>query len=73
MAAKALCKARLKPLLKRGLKSSPLVEAEFAKLRTVVAYLDRDRYLAPDIEAVRLWALAADLPDVLLAMLPSRA
>ena len=59
--------------LKRGLKSSPLVEAEFAKLRTVVAYLDRDRYLAPDIEAVRLWALAADLPDVLLAMLPSRA
>ena len=59
--------------LKRGLKSSPLVEAEFAKLRTVVAYLDRDRYLAPDIEAVRLWALAADLPDVLLAILPSRA
>jgi histidine ammonia-lyase len=57
--------------LKRGLKSSPLVEAEFAKLRTLVAYLDRDRYLAPDIEAVRLWALRADMPAALRALLPS--
>ena len=59
--------------LKRNLKSSPLVEAEFAKLREKVAFLDSDRYLAPDIEAVRLWALAADLPDVLLNIQPSRA
>jgi histidine ammonia-lyase len=32
-----------------------------------------DRYLAPDIEAVRLWALAADLPDALRCILPSQA
>lgn len=59
--------------LKRGLKSSPLVEAEFAKLRTEVAFLERDRYLAPDIEAMRQWALRADLPAALLDILPSHA
>ncbi|WP_213954576.1 MULTISPECIES: histidine ammonia-lyase [unclassified Variovorax] len=59
--------------LKRGLKSSPLVEAEFATIRTKVAYLERDRYLAPDIEAMRLWALNADMPGALLDILPSHA
>ena len=59
--------------LKRGLKSSPLVEAEFANIRQKVAFLERDRYLAPDIEAMRLWALAADLPAALLDILPSHA
>ena len=59
--------------LKRNLNSSPLVEAEFSKLREKVAFLESDRYLAPDIEAVRLWALAADLPDALLSILPSHA
>ena len=59
--------------LKRDLKSSPLVEAEFSKLREKVAFLESDRYLAPDIEAVRLWALAADLPVVLRSILPSHA
>ncbi|NMM80698.1 histidine ammonia-lyase [Acidovorax sp. SRB_14] len=59
--------------LKRKLKSSPLVEAEFSKLREKVAFLESDRYLAPDIEAVRLWALQADLPDVLRSILPSHA
>ncbi len=58
--------------LKRGLKSSPLVEAEFTKIRAQVAYLERDRYLAPDIEAMRRWALDAALPDALLNILPSR-
>lgn len=57
--------------LKRGLKSSPLVEAEFARIRAQVAYLERDRYLAPDIEAMRLWALQADMPAALLNILPS--
>ena len=56
---------------KRNLKSSPLVEAEFATIRTRVAFLERDRYLAPDIEAMRLWALAADLPPALTDILPS--
>ena len=59
--------------LKRGLKSSALVEAEFARIRTQVAFLETDRYLAPDIEAMRLWALDAQLPSALLEVLPSRA
>ena len=57
--------------LKRKLKSSPLVEAEFAAIRQQVAFLERDRYLAPDIESMRQWALNARLPDVLLHILPS--
>ncbi|MGJ7492552.1 histidine ammonia-lyase [Variovorax sp. ZT4R33] len=53
------------------LESSALVEAELRAIRSKVAFLDRDRYLAPDIEAMRQWALVADLPDVLLNILPS--
>ncbi|CAN5483778.1 hypothetical protein BH10PSE18_BH10PSE18_30260 [soil metagenome] len=53
--------------------SSPLVEAEFAAIRTQVAFLERDRYLAPDIEAMRRWALATSWPASLLALLPSHA
>ncbi|MGO4607654.1 histidine ammonia-lyase [Variovorax sp. 2RAF20] len=59
--------------LKRKLKSSPLVEAEFAAIRRKVAFLERDRYLAPDIEAMRQWALKAELPAALLNILPSHA
>ena len=59
--------------LKRGLKSSPWVEAEFIKIRQLVAFLARDRFLANDLEAMRLWALRADLPRPLRALLPSHA
>ncbi|MEO7954053.1 MAG: histidine ammonia-lyase [Polaromonas sp.] len=59
--------------LKRTLKSSPMVEAEFATIREKVAFLERDRYLAPDIEAMRLWALRAKLPTALLSILPSHS
>ena len=61
--------------LNRPLKSSRLVEAEFDVVRARVAFLDRDRYLAPDIEAMRLWALRAGgctSPALLTAILPSR-
>jgi histidine ammonia-lyase len=61
--------------LKRPLKSSALIEAEFDAIRSRVAFLDRDRYLAPDIEAMRLWALHADgrrSPASLVAILPSQ-
>jgi histidine ammonia-lyase len=61
--------------LKRPLRSSPLVETQFAAIRSRVAFLDRDRYLARDIEAMRLWALHGDgdsCPALLAAMLPSR-
>ena len=56
-----------------GLKSSPLVEAEFASIRQKVAFLERDRYLAPDIEAMRQWALAAGMPRALRDILPSHS
>ena len=56
-----------------GLKSSPALEAEFAAIRRTVAFLERDRYLATDIEAMRQWAHRAELPAVLLNILPSHA
>ncbi|MDB5878792.1 MAG: histidine ammonia-lyase, partial [Variovorax sp.] len=57
--------------LKRGLKSSPLVEAEFSRIREQVAFLDRDRFMATDVEAMRRWALTGAWPDALLQLLPS--
>jgi len=62
--------------LKRGPKSSPLVEAEFAAIRERVAFIEQDRFLAPDVEAMRRWALRADggaWPAPLAAILPSHA
>ena len=55
----------------RSLKSSPLVEEQFAAIRRRVAFLEQDRYLAPDIEAMRAWAQQSDWPAPLLACLPS--
>jgi len=54
------------------LKSSPLIETELARIRMTVAFLDQDRYMAPNLEAMRRWALAGDWPAPLLAVLPSR-
>jgi histidine ammonia-lyase len=57
--------------LKRGLKSSPLVEAEFARIREKVTFLDEDRFLATDVEAMRQWALHSIWPQALTRILPS--
>lgn len=57
--------------LKRNLKSSPLIEAEFACIREKVAFLDQDRFLANDVEAMRQWALRSEWPTVLQKILPS--
>jgi histidine ammonia-lyase len=57
----------------RSLKSSPLIEAQFAAIRQRVAFLEQDRYLAPDIDAMREWALQADWPAPLRACQPSHA
>ena len=54
-----------------GPRSSPAVEAEIARIRQQVAFVERDRYLAPDIEAMRQWAHAADLLSSLCDFLPS--
>ena len=55
------------------LKSSPLLEAQFAAVRERVAFLAHDRCLAPDIEAMRQWAQQSDWPEALLQCLPSHA
>jgi histidine ammonia-lyase len=59
--------------LKRGPKSSPLVEAEFTTIRERVAFIDQDRFLAPDIESMRQWARRGRWPEALQAILPSQA
>ncbi|SCK07717.1 histidine ammonia-lyase [Variovorax sp. HW608] len=59
--------------LKRGPKSSPLLEAEFAAIRERVAFIDQDRFLAPSIEAMRSWARRSDWPEAVRSMLPSQA
>src|SRR5690606_10001794 len=58
--------------LKRGPKSSPLLEAEFARIRERVPFMEQDCLLAPFIEAMRQWALRSKWPEVVLAILPSR-
>lgn len=57
----------------RSLNSSPLVEAQFQAIRQRVATLEQDRYLAPDIESMRAWALQPEWPAALLRCLPSHA
>jgi len=57
----------------RSLKSSPLIEAQFAAIRERVAYLEQDRFLAPDIESMRAWAQQSTWPAPLLHCLPSHA
>ena len=54
-----------------GLKSSPLLEAEFAAIRARVAFIKQDRLLAPDIEAMRQWARQDRGPLVVRSLLPS--
>jgi histidine ammonia-lyase len=56
----------------RPLRSSELVEHEFAQIRSRVAFLAHDRHFAPDIEAMRGWAMRDEWPTPVSAMLPSR-
>jgi histidine ammonia-lyase len=55
----------------RPLKSSPLLEKELQAIRHEVAYLEKDRLMAPDVEAMRLWASRGQWPSVIEALLPS--
>ncbi|MDZ7278988.1 histidine ammonia-lyase [Pantoea eucrina] len=56
----------------RPLQSSAALEQQLSRIRARVAFLDRDRLLAPDIEAMRLWASSDAWPDTLTALLPSQ-
>jgi histidine ammonia-lyase len=42
-------------------------------VRERVAFLEQDRLLAPDIQAMSDWALGASWPAPVTALLPSRA
>jgi histidine ammonia-lyase len=55
----------------RPLKSSALIEQAIDTIREQVAFLEEDRLLAPDIEAMRQWASRTDWPQALTALLPS--
>jgi histidine ammonia-lyase len=62
--------------LKHELKSSPLMEAEMAAIRERVAFIEQDRFMAHDVESMRLWALGAHgraWPAAVTAILPSHA
>ncbi|WP_198969944.1 histidine ammonia-lyase [Xylophilus sp. ASV27] len=59
--------------LRRGPRSSPLLEAEFAAIRERVAFIDQDRFLAPSIDAMRQWARQGRWPAAVQAILPSQA
>ncbi|MDM0075708.1 histidine ammonia-lyase [Variovorax sp. J2P1-59] len=59
--------------LKRGPKSSPLVEAEFAAIRERVPFIDQDIFFAPTIEAMRTWARQDQWPEAVRSILPSHA
>lgn len=55
----------------RPLRSSDALEAIVADVRTRVAPYDHDRFFAPDIEAMRVWAGHVCRPAVVEALLPS--
>lgn len=55
----------------RPLKSSATLEQAMGTIREQVAFLEEDRLLAPDIEAMRQWASRADWPPALTALLAS--
>ena len=62
--------------LRHELKSSPLMEAEMAAIRERVAFIEQDRFMATDVESMRLWALGAQgrsWPAAVMAILPSHA
>ena len=77
--AMAACQGiELKRDAQAPLRSSPALEAELAAIRGRVAFIEQDRLLAPDVEAMRRWALRAETeapawPAPLAATLPSRA
>ena len=55
------------------LQSSPLIEAQYTAIRAGVAFLEQDRYLAPDIETMRMWAQSGPWPEAVTRHLPSYA
>jgi histidine ammonia-lyase len=57
----------------RPLRSSALVEEAFNGIRERVAFLEKDRLLAPDIEQMRQWGCSDSWPAAIVNILPSTA
>ena len=55
----------------RPLASSALLEEALRDIRRRVAFYDHDRFLAPDIEAMKQWVLSAPAQPEVKAILPS--
>ena len=55
----------------RPLQSSAIMEGEISAVRERVAFLERDRLMAPDVEKMRLWASRENWPAAVQALLPS--
>jgi histidine ammonia-lyase len=55
----------------RPLRSSDTLEAQVAQVRLRVAPYDRDRFFAPDIQAMNAWVAAVPLPAEVRSLLPS--
>lgn len=55
----------------RPLRSSEIIEGEINAVREKVAFLERDRLMAPDVENMRLWASREHWPEPIQALLPS--
>ncbi|MDR2128113.1 MAG: histidine ammonia-lyase [Burkholderiaceae bacterium] len=75
--AMAACQGiALKRCPQAPLHSSAILEAELSAIRRRVDFVEQDRLLAPDVEAMRRWALRTDAqgwPAPVAAILPSRA
>ena len=54
-----------------ALPSSPQLEAQRQALRQRVPFLAQDRFMAPDIEAMKQWALHGSWPQAIAQLLPS--
>ncbi|HEU5283820.1 MAG TPA: histidine ammonia-lyase [Burkholderiales bacterium] len=57
----------------RPLTSSTALEQTFQDIRRRVAFYERDRFLAPDIEAMKQWVLSAPAHASVKQILPSEA
>lgn len=55
----------------RPLRSSPLMEGMFNSVRERVAFLEKDRLLAPDIDQMRQWGASDNWPVAIVRLLPS--
>lgn len=55
----------------RPLQSSAMIEGEIAAVREKVAFLEKDRLMAPDVENMRQWASRDAWPAPIQALLPS--